>query len=246
MTLGEMLDELRAAMLRDISLPPLWSDEILLRYIKDAERRFARHTLCLRDSTTESITQVILETGVKSYVLDPSVLSVLSARYDTDKSDLARSGHAVVAERIDTSSDINSWYVSQVEDTGRPNAYYTDETLVNGGSARVTLLVYPTPTTAENGKLVYLRVIRLPKTVYSLDTLDAESEIPEDYQLDCLDWAAYRALRNNDADAGENTKAEVFKDSFGEAVAQATKELKRTLFADTGIRYGRNTGVYER
>lgn len=246
MTLGDELDELRSAVLRDTALPYLWSDDILLRYIRDAEHRFARHTLCIRDGATEIITQVTLETDVKNYVLDRSVLSVLSARYDTDKNDLFRSSHAIVAERLDTSHNIESWYVSGVEDTGRPNAYFTDETLVSGGVARVTLSVYPTPTTTENGKPVYLRVVRLPRTVYSLDNLSVESEIPEDYQLDCLDWAAYRALRNNDTDAGESNKAANFKSSFEEAVAQAIKEFKRTIFADTRIKYGENGFTYVR
>lgn len=246
MTLGDQLDELRAAMLRDSSLPYLWSDQILLRYIKDAEWRFARQTLCIRDATTESITQVVLETGVKNYVLDRSVISVLSARYDTDKSDLIRSGHAIVAARVDSSGDINSWYISQVEDTGPPNAYYTDETLVSGGVRRVVLTVYPIPTITENGKKLYLRVIRLPRSAYSLDDLDAESELPEDYQLDCLDWAAYRALRNNDADAGEATKAGAYKTSFQETIKQAEKELKRTLFAESNVKYGQLGQMYVR
>lgn len=233
-------------MLRDIKRPYLWSDATLLRYIQDAEHRFARHTLCIRDGDTEAITQVALEADNKSYVLDKSVISVLSARYDTDKNNLQRSGFAIVSERSDTSNNVENWYISAVEDTGRPNAYLTDETLVNGNAARVTLTVYPTPTAVEAGKVLYLRVIRLPRTVYSIDFLDVESEIPEDYQIDCLDWAAYRALRNNDVDAGEPNKAAGFKTSFEGAVALAINDLKRTLFADTRVKYGQNGFTYER
>lgn len=244
MTLGEELDELRKNILRDYSdqvagtSDRLWSDDTLIRYIKDGERRFARQALCIRDGTTPAITQVKLKVGVATYVLHPSVIAVLSARYNTDQFDIQRSGHALVSQfsppeflTYDPSTGFNA-------QPGRPIAYYTDETLVYAGSGQVTLTVYPVPSATEDGNILYLRAVRYPQTVYSTDNLGSLSEIPEDYQLDCLEWAAYRALRHYDADAGASAPAEHHKAAFDEAIVDARKELKRTLFANTTFRYG--------
>lgn len=244
MVLGDQLDELRQNILRDRSAlvagpaDSLWSDTTLLRYIKDGERRFARQALCIRDGTTPMVTQIKLKTGVATYTLHPSVIAVLSARYNTDQFDIQRSGHALVSQfsppeflTYDPSTGFNA-------QPGRPIAYYTDETLVYAGAGKVTLTVYPVPSATENGNILYLRTIRYPQTVYTVDHLGVESEIPEDYQLDCLEWAAYRATMNHDADAGDSVKAQTHKDAFDLAIVNARKELKRTLFANTTFRYG--------
>lgn len=250
MTLGEELDELRKNILRDHSdmvsgnADTLWTDDTLIRYIKDGERRFARQALCIRDGTTPAITQIKIKTGVTQYPLDPSVFAVMSARYDTDTFDIQRSGHALVNQftppeflTYDPSTGFNP-------QPGRPIAFMTDETLILAPNKQVTLTIYPAPSADQNGKILYIRTIRYPMTVYSIDNLDAESEIPLDYQLDCLEWAAYRALRHFDADAGAAIPAEKHKEAFDEAIKNAHKELKRTMFASTTFRYGINGFSY--
>lgn len=250
MTLGEELDELRNNLLRDYSdqiagtSDNLWTDTTLLRYIKDGERRFARHTLCIRDSTTPSITQITLKNGVVTYPLHKSIIAVLSARYDIDAFDIQRSGHALVSQftppeflTYDPSTGFNV-------QPGRPIAFFTDETTVFAGSGKVTLSIYPVPSVLEDGKILRIRAIRNPLTVYITDNLAVDSEIPEDYQLDCLEWAAYRALRHYDADAGASAPSDHHKAAFEEAVENAKIELKRKMFANTTFRYGTNGFTY--
>lgn len=250
MNLGDQLDELRVNILRDhsdmVSGNPdsLWTDETLVRYIKDGERRFARQALCIRDGVTPEITQIRIRTSVTSYPLHKSVFAVMSAKYDTDTFDIQRSGHAIVNQftppeflTYDPSTGFNP-------QPGRPIAYYTDETLILSPDKQVTLTVYPPPSADQDGKILYLRTIRYPTTEYSLDDLNRESEIPQDYQLDCLEWAAYRALRHFDADAGAAVPAQGHKDAFDEAIKNAHKELKRTMFASITMRYGTNGFSY--
>lgn len=246
MTLAELLDELRGNILRDRSdliagdTDSLWTDETLLRYIKDGERRFARQTLCLRDSTTPEIVQVRLRSAVQNYALHPSIIGVLSARFDTDTFDIQRSGYALLlqgAHPETLSFDPSTAYTAA---PGRPVAYFTDETLIFARQGRVTLSAYPIPGTDEDGKTLHLRVLRMPATDYSLDNLEVESEIPEDYQLDTLEWAAYRAQRGFDADAGASTVAGAHKVAFGEAVVAAVKEMKRKTFAHIPFLFGQN------
>jgi hypothetical protein len=246
MTLEELLSELRYNVLRDRSdliagyTDSLWSDETLLLYIKDAERRFARQTLCIRDSTTPEATQFRAKNGVQNYPLHASVLAVLSARFDTDSFDLQRSGHALILQFTPPEMltfDPNAAYTLP---PGRPIAFFTDETLVYGRQGNVTASLFPVPGTDEDSKPVNMRVVRLPLTDYSLDELDQESEIPEDYQLDVLEWAAYRALRGFDADAGAQGVADTHKAAFLEAVALAIKETKRKVFANATLNRGQN------
>lgn len=250
MILGDLLDELRANILRDVSdqiagvSDQRWTDTALLRYIKDGERRFARQSLCLRDGTTPAITRVRLKTGVTTYPLHFSVIAVLSARWNTDQFDIQRSGHALVNQV--TPAEIFSFDPSLGFNTqpGRPVAFYTDETTVFAGTGKVTLSVYPVPSALENDTTLYLRTIRNPTTEYTVDNLGVNSEIPEDYQLDCLEWAAHRALRHFDADAGAPIPSEQHKAAFEAAVLSARNELKRTMFANTTLRYGSNGWSY--
>lgn len=246
MTLDEQLQELRRNILRDRSdiiagdTDSLWSDETLVRYIGDAERRFARQSLILRDSTTPEIVNLILKTGVVTYPLHRSVLAVISAKLTDTEHDIQRSGHALVTSARPAeflTFDPSSPYTLS---PGAPVAYYTDETLVYARQSIVTLSVYPAPSSVENDKILYLRTIRLPRSRYGMDELELESEIPEDYQLDVLEWAAYRAQRGYDGDAGAPTTSDAHKLAFAEAVARAVKEMKQKMFANTGLHYGGN------
>jgi hypothetical protein len=257
MTLQDQLDELRYNVLRDRSDliqgddDSLWSDTTLLRYIGDAERRFARQSLILRDATTPELVRVVLKQAVPTYPLHRVVLAVISARYtDTNGTpyDLQRTGHAIVSQSSPIENlifDPADPYTSSLP-PGPPLAYFTDETLVYARQARATLSVYPVPSPTEDGTVLNLRVIRLPMSRYALECLECESELPEDYQLDVLEWAAYRAQRTFDGDAGAPTSAEQHKQAFEEAVKAAVREAKRKMFAGTQLAYGANGFTWTR
>lgn len=246
MLLGDQLDELRINVLRDRSdliagdTDSLWSDETLLRYIGDAERRFCRRTLILRDSTTPEVTQVLLKSGTVTYPLHKTVIAVLSAKYDTDVFDLQRSGHGLILQYTPPEFLSYDPTVSYTVAPGRPIAFYTDETLVFARNNKTTLSVYPSPGTDQTNKKLYLRTIRMPMSNYTMDDLECESELPEDYQLDVLEWAAYRAMRGFDADAGAPTSAESHKTAFDDAVARAVTETKLKMFSNITVKYGAN------
>lgn len=256
MTLADQLDELRHNILRDnsdlIAGPDdqLWSDESLLRYIKDAELIFARRTFILRDSTTAQVTRVTLAEGVQDYRLHKSVVGVLSARYPGGGNpyDLQRSGRGLIMPATASGAaqlDLFSPFVAATT-SGAPLAFYTDETAVFASAAITTLSVYPLPSATEAGQVLTLRVIRTPLCGYTMDDLDRESEIPETYQLDVLEWAAYRAQRHFDGDAGAPTKSEAHRVAFEAAVDRALKDLRRQMFGRMPIQYGANGFSWER
>lgn len=246
MTLTEQLFELRTNILRDRSdiiagdTDSLWTDETLINYIADAERRFSRRTLMLRDDNTPGVVTVTLKSGVKTYPLNRAIISVISARYDTVPSDLARAGHAQVSVAQPTTYFSFQPTDEYVRPPGRPIAYYTDETLVGNRNFGVNLSVYPVPGTEEDGKKIYMRVIRTPLTEYNIDCQNRESEIPDDYVLDVLEWAAYRAQRTFDADAGAPTSAADHQTAFELAIKRALQETKRRMLQDMRYANGRN------
>ena len=103
MNLESLLDELRGNVLRDdaeLASGPqdqLWSDDTLVRYINDAQSRFARKTLALRDASTSEVVEVTLATGVSTYDLHESIVAVQSARFDTSVIDIVRVGRSLMS-----------------------------------------------------------------------------------------------------------------------------------------------------
>jgi hypothetical protein len=249
MKLEELLSELRENLLRDdadLASGPddkLWSDETLVRYINDAQQRFARKTLSLRDASTPEVVQVTLATGVSSYSLHASVLAVVSGRYDVDTADLARIGRTRV---MTIPKEDPAWFdpstVNQMN-PARPIAFSTDETL-DVDTKAVTLTVYPAPSATEDGKIIYMRVARLPLERFTIDDTSAECELDEDYQLDMIEWAAYRALRTSDID-GHSDAAEKHRDRFMEAGDQVLKDIRRKMQAPITWEFGRNGFTWE-
>jgi hypothetical protein len=245
MNLEGLLDELRGNVLRDDAVlasgpnDQLWSDETLVKYINDGYTRFARRTLSLRDASTPEVVEVTLAAGVSTYDLHESILSVVSARYDTDTVDLDRIGRSLVNVMV-----INDppWFDPSTAgelNPGRPRAFSTDETISVDTAGAVNMKVWPEPAAAENGKTVYLRVARKPVDLFRIDKLDQVCELPEEYQLDMLEWAAYRALRNSDID-GHKEAAVDHQARFEAAVAEILKDMRRKMFAPTTWRFGDN------
>lgn len=253
MNVGDLLSELREGILHDFSDQiagsddRLWSDDRLMRYMNEAQRRFARKSMVIRDGKTPDVVQVPLVAGQTTYTLHKSVLAVLSATYGTDQSDLARTGHAVFGYQR-TVSDLNLYDTSwpSTPPPGKPMVFSTDETVDrddDGSMSVVTMRVFPAPRADFLGP-INLRVARLPLCSLSLDALDAYPELPEDHHLEMLDWAAYLALRIVDLDEEAPNRANEFRASFEDHVKRARDEMMRKTFAPMGWAFGRRGFVW--
>lgn len=242
----ELLDELRGGMLRDVSTltagvpDQLWTDTRLIRYINDAEVQFARRTQVLRDATTSAVTRIPLVAGVSEYPIHASILSVMSVRYNTDATDLPKTNHNTLDTRAPAESlwfDVNNLSIVA---PGRPRAHAMDQ-------AFRTLRVYPAPTAAEAGNLLYLRVTRLPIT--PLTTTTQTPEVPAEYHLGMLEWAASLAMANHDADIADYIEGQIITPSekhstkFDKVVADAITDLKRNMFAPMQWDFANMSGV---
>ena len=86
-------------------------------------------------------------------------------------------------------------------------------------------------------------VVAVPAEV---DALDAEPEVPDEYHLDLLEWATWRALRNHDADIDGDpanisivmARSSSHKKRFDEAVAECKRKNKymNTQHVEFGVR----------
>lgn len=257
MILSQLLSELRRNILYDRSdrtdgdSDQLWDDATLVRYIDEAQRKLAREGLVIRDGSTTEVTQVTLVAGQHTYPLHAAVLAVVSARYDTDQPDLKRVGHWFLAGY--QMPDTNYFDVNQVSTLtpGRPLAFSTDEEVrtnseENDAAGIVALRVFPTPTAAEVGKKIYLRVIRMPIERLDKDHGKLTPEVPEEHHLEMLDWAAYLALRVQDQDAGNSSQAEKFETRFMATVRRAQRTQMRKLFTPQGWGFGRSGWSWEK
>lgn len=253
MTLQQLLTFLRETMLNDRSdriegsSDYLWTDETLVTFINEAQRRFAVRSLILRDASTDAATKIALVPGQNVYTLHESVFAVLSAKLLTADADLTRVGHATLAAyRAPTETWIDP-ATYQGMSPGGTVAYSTDEGLTadDVGFGQVQLRVYPTPAAAQAGTFLRLRVVRKPIAELTTSDLDASPELPKDHHIEMLDWAAYLALRIVDDDAGAPRRAAEFAGSFEEHVKAARLLVMRKLFAPTGPQFGRGGFSWE-
>lgn len=253
MNLTELLDELRAGILNDRTdrtsgtSDYLWTDARLIRYIDEAQRRFAVQGLVIRDGSTNEVCQVTLVQGQTEYVLHESVLAVVSAKLETAVTDLARVGHALLgAYRTPNDTWDPATLISM--SPGAPLAYSTDEGVSFRDSdsvSQVILRVYPTPNAAAAATVIRLRVVRKPLDRLTTSSMGAVPEIPEDHHLEMLDWAAYLALRIVDDDAGAPKRATEFAQSFQVHVNNARKSAMRKMFAPLPWGFGRGGYTWE-
>jgi hypothetical protein len=193
--------------------------------LRDAYRRFARQTLCILDNTTPDVTQVTLATGVDMYTLHPKIVTVLTARHQDDQQDLVQIQHSRAANNVNANTE--DWDVASITTNGKPRSWSVDE----GGDVdtdnAIQFRVVGVPDSTQDGKLVYLRTARKPLVDFSLEHLDQKIEIPEDWELDWIEFAAWRALRNWDLDAQDRQKADAHKARFEEAVKECRREMLR-------------------
>lgn len=247
MNLTELVAELRDNILNDRSdsiggdPDQLWTDTTLVRYINEAQRRFAKRSFCIRDNSTPDVVNVTLAEGVNEYVLHPSILHVISARLSDRDTDLVRIGHVVLGSFTNPNTIAYTPALEEVPDN-MPQAYMTDETLGeddDGTIAAVSMKVWPTPREEDAGTIIKLRVVRMPLDDLTTANMSAIPEIPRDHHMEMLDWAAHLALRIVDHDAGNVKRSAEFAASFESHVQEAKKLILRKLFVPGSWGFGR-------
>jgi hypothetical protein len=250
MNVQELLQCLREDILHDESDQPvgsvtsdyLWSDNTLIRYINEAQTKFAMLTQCLRDGTTPDVTSVPLIPGQREYQLHWSIISVISCKRQGDRVDLAKAGHAAFSTyHMPDAYFFDPGSLDELP-PGKVVAYDTDEYVLpndEGSWQTMNLRVYPKPAVPYITPL-RLRVIRMPIYKLTLSNLDAVPEIPSVFHMDMLDYSAYLALRKVDRDAEDIARADKFLQAFLGHVEEAKDLAKRKMFTPLQWGFGRN------
>lgn len=227
MKLLELVEELRENILRDTSDAVrtdarnyLLDDKSLVRYINDAQNRFATRTLCLREETTPAICHLQLVAGSDTYTLDPRVVAIYGAA--SSSFHIARSTYSALTGSNRFALGGGTLMRGQA---GRPRWFYTDRETGKIG-------FYPAPDAEFAEDVVVLRVARLPLRQLAVEDMNAVPEIPVEYHLDLLEWAAWRALRNHDNDLENLQKASAHKKAFEDTVGELSRTARRLLMQE--------------
>jgi len=197
MTGQELLAYLRVDVLRDNALPYLWSDDLILRHLGEAESKFARKTHALLDDTQSIITVI----GQSVYDLPPGAFFVSSAALSTSDTDLGNYTRRFVPRNLLTI-------------TGTPSVFICDE-------AYRQIRLYPVPDSVVT---INLRVARLPASPIGLYS---SPEIPEEYHLDLAEYVAWRCLQGNDVDGQSTGAADRHKADWHMRLSDAHREYYR-------------------
>ena len=148
----------------------------------------------------ETNLEIALAVGASDYVLAPRVIHVYNV-YDSAGAKIPP-------------------YMRRQQPRSRPGArpqgYSTDTT-------SRTIRVWPVPSGIST---ITLDVAVLPERAV-LDPVWHELELDEQYVDLLLEWAAYKLLRNNDADASQTISAESFKAAWEEGLTEAKRDFFR-------------------
>lgn len=236
---GDVLSFLRNDILRDRETPFLWSDTALCECIAQAHDEYAERTRCIRDSSSY-VTRVALEEGVSQYVLNPAVISVLSAQVDGQPVGMVRAGIREITgeeapmEALDWVEAVNA----AVPADGLPRVFRVDEG-VDGGEHSPILHVHPAPSAAYDTVEVLLRVVRLPLTQCAVDTLEDIVDAPRQALMSIANGAAAYAYSMQDSDGGDSSRAEQQRKLFEAAVARGAASTRSRLFQPMKWGFGR-------
>ena len=256
-TLQALLNELRRNILHDRSdqvggsaTDYLWDDDTLIRYINEAQRRFARKSLCIRDNTSP-VTTFTTVAGQVAYPLDKSVIAVLSVRMTGDRQDLPRAGHDPLNSYHTPDTLFFDAAVLERLPPGKALCWATDESVLEASDttfSAVNLTLYPMIAAPYDGVTGRLRVVREPINDFTSSNMAAVPEIPASHHLDMLDWAGYLALRSPDTDvAGANAfqRAQDLAGRFEVHCKDAWKLAMRKMFAQQEWAFGHNGWSWE-
>ena len=217
-TAGQYLDDRTAIV--DGDPDSLWSDEFLVRQFNEAERKLARRAWVIIEEGVPPAGTITLATGKAVYDLHKSILRVYCATPADQDWPLYRTSDMrlrLPRPFEDIPFDLNN---ASVTATGRPLAIATD-----AGTRQMR--VFRTPTSTENGLILNLKVARLPISPLSLEDVDAEPEVPEDYHELLCRYAAGRALVLPNVDGQFRTIGRELLQGFDEEVLEARQDRQR-------------------
>lgn len=221
---GDLLDD-RTALL-DGDNDQLFSDELITRYLNQAQKILCRRAWCLIETGIAPAGIITLQVGKVLYPLHRSVLRVLDATPTTQTAPLGRADDVNLRNPYPPSSDaFDIGEQAAIAGTtlaipGAPLAIATDT-----GSR--TIRVAPPPAAAQAGLQIVLRVARLPICDLDVSKPDASPEVPIDWHMDMCEYAAGKCLKQPNVDATSKGEANDMLARFDALVLEARRDRQR-------------------
>ncbi len=214
MTIREIIEFVRN-ILDDVNAS-LWSDKELVAYTEKAIRDLCKKATILTDSTTTDICQISVVAGTKSYATDKRILEINRAKLTSQTIPLKKKS-VQYFEMFKPSWENDS--------TGTPLYYLTDYT-----TGYITL--HPTPISDDTLKFT---VTRLPLEQLSVDDMDAEPEIPEQYHDELYDGILSYAYNKQDTDTFDARKSDMSKSLWMQKINEIANDIAIENSVDTNL-----------
>lgn len=216
MQLDDLLTLLRADRLDDNALPQLWSDDDLVGYLNDAQRQVCIRQRLLIESTNAKICTYRIQAGQRLVKLHPSILSVRNAHFLGSDGNQRCMMKGTTARRL--WKRCPHW---EIDDSGLPEWWVPD--YQNG-----YLALSRTPEAAGTLQLSCWRS-PLDEELFSL-TGCKRPIVGEQWHIDLLDWAEYRAYGRHDADTERSEKAEQAEQAFTAKIGRLPSAIEIRLW----------------
>ena len=213
----------------------LWSNKVVVRYFNEAQRRLCRRAWVLVDTSHPQAGRIVLATGKTLYPLHKSVLKVLAVTPTGQLAPLAHSTDARLAGRLPEDPDDFDASLVEPITPGPPLAISTD-------AGTRLLRVAPAPAVAQNGLVVALKVARMPSCDLTIDKMDAEPEVPEEWHLEVISkYAAGKCLTHPNVDDSAKTEGRRLLAEVEAAIHEARQERIRLWSAPSKFWFASTT-----
>lgn len=217
----ELIDLFREEM-NDAVAPYLWSDNLLYRYLNDAQEMFCRLTEGIEDSSTPEICRLSVIPDQDWYAVSPLILKI---REVTDLT----TGRPYGVLNMEKAS------LKGVLFNGNPGPLRLFVT----GLEKNKLRAWPRPNLATG---VVLSVFRLPLPVSQETAIttdgDQPLEIDDRHHVSLLMWMKHKAYGKEDAEAFDRRKSDDYEQRFYAYCSRAFKEQERARRSIGTVIYG--------
>ena len=236
MLLTGLIQILRRQYLDDVAEPYLWDDDELVSDISQAQNEVCERANLIIDESTPSICQIPIQVGIIGYSLSDKVLLVRRCSFGTS------ADHAYPLEQ-QTRSRLDQTHPGWGKRPGQPMAYICED---NG---EITIVPPAIGTYGTSGALstsgtagtAFLQVSRYPINDLALKSTAGSGtagygitypEVPNQYHVKMLSWAAHLAFLKNDSETFNLAKAEKyekdFERDFGKPISAKVKQFLRS------------------
>ncbi len=203
---GKQLIELFRQRTDDLAKPYLWSDDEILAYLSEAEKDAAERAKLIRDSTTPTVSRIVIRAGIAEYKLHPLVTEIIRAKIKSQSHPLSQT----TVEELD--NEVPAWDAL----SGTPSHFIDNER---------TIRIFPKPATDD---VLEITAFRLPIDPI---TKDSYPEIHASTHFHLVDGAMRLAYLKPDSDAFDEKKAEAaeirFAMKFGQRIDANVRRKQR-------------------